>query len=314
MDNKMNKIKNLGTYIVRIANIKKQRAEQYIDYLLNEDHDNHIGRTEILNTIGEKDPFVINNKLKLLKNKASHKKKGGRPLKVSDKSLTFNIPKDYDCSDEQLIEIQMEMFKHIRKLYIEKNIPIELVDFFTNIHNQKNKHINLVIPYLDQNGKIIPFIKSNDLFLQQVAKHFTKVVDDVLGTNIMDYMTELDQMAKSDEIMANIDTMTLSEIQELKKKHKDNKLVKRTLDYMFRILSGIEKNEDVQKHINNLEKTISKVGKDKKLTKEEFEDFKRALQKSGLMGQLSPEGREKVLNAAPSEALAKKKEINKDIK
>jgi len=298
MSDKINRIKNLGTYIVRIANIEKQRVEQYIDYLLNGDHDNHINKTEILNTIGDKDPFVINNKLKILKNKDSHKKKGGRPLKVSDKSLTFNIPKDYDCSEQQLIDIQMKMFEHIKKLYSDKNINVEAIDFFSNIHNQDNQHINMCIPYLDQNGKTIPFIKSNDLFLQAIAKHFTKVVDDTLGTNIMDYMTELDQMSRSEEIMENMDSLELSEIQELKVKHKDNKLVKRTLDYVYKIMNGVENNNDIQKHIDNLLKTVDKVKVDKKITTEEYNDLAAAMRNAGLLKFLDKIGKDKILKAA----------------
>lgn len=293
---KPNKINYLGTYIVRIENINVQRAEQYIEYLLNGDHNNHIDRTEIVNTIGVKDKYVVNNKMKILRNKQNKVGKGGKPLKVSDKSLTFNIPKDYECSEGDLITIQNLLFDFIKLMYKENNVEVEEVDFFTNIHNQENQHINFAIPYLDQKGKTIPFIKSNEHFHKQLAKRFTMVVDNVLGTNIKTYMTELDQMSKSEEIMDNLPNLELSEIQELKVKHKDNKLVKRTLDYVYKIINGVDNN----KHIDNLLKTVDKItNSEKKLNKEEYEDLERALRQGGLLKHLSQEGRQTILNRKP---------------
>lgn len=290
---KPNKINYLGTYIVRIENINVQRAEQYIEYLLNGDHDNHIDRTEIVNTIGEKDRYVVNNKLKILKNKENKRGKGGKPLKVSDKSLTFNIPKDYECSERDLIDIQTQLFNLIKNMYRENGVNVEEVDFFTNIHNQENKHINFAIPYLDQDGRSIPFIKSNRHFHKQLAKQFTWIVDNTLGTNIKTYMTEVDQMSKADEIMDNMATLELSEIEELKVKYKDNKLVKRALDYVYKIMNSTNNNKNIQRLLN----TVEKIGNNGKLNEEEYEEFKKVMRKNGLLNALTEADRKKIKNS-----------------
>jgi len=106
-------------------------------------------------------------------------------------------------------------------------------------------------------------------------------------------MTELDQMAESDKIMDNLADLTLSEIQELKEKHKDNKMVKRTLDYAYKTMNNIDNN----KHIDNLINTAKKAVTDKKISQTELEDLSKVLRNAGLLKHLTPDGKQKLLNA-----------------
>jgi len=290
----MNKINRLGTYVVRIENIKKNRTGEMIDYLLNGDHENHLDKSVILSSNNDRGKFVINNLEKVDKNTKRKKGKGGKPLSVSDKSLTFNIPKDYEASQDEVIEIQKRLYDHIRILYKENKINVKDIDFFTNIHYQENKHINFILPYLDQSGASIPFIKSTNHFLKPISKVFTQIVDSVLGTNIKTYKTELEKLEEFNEIEnLDIEVLTLEEVQELKESVKDNKLLKRGYDYYYKILNGGNELKTIDRLIN----TTEKMKNDSKVSKEEYEEFIRHLRGLGLHTKLSEEGKNKVLNS-----------------
>jgi preprotein translocase subunit SecD len=291
----MNKINHLGTYVVRIDNIVKNRAEQYVNYLVNYEHKNHIKRTQILGG-QEREIFLHNNKQKIALNELNKIGKGGKPLKVSDKSLTFNIPKDYACSESKLYLIEEQMLTFIKNLYKEQGVNVSTVDFFSNIHNQENKHINMIIPYLDQEGKSIPFIKSNTHFLKVIANKFTEIVDSALNTNIKTYMTQLDQIEAAETFFDNIDQLSLFDISELKIKHKNNKLIKRTLDYIYRIIND---EKETKKTIKNLLGSVEKLKDNETLTLDEKEDLKTALSQAGLLQKLDSNAKQKLKTIRP---------------
>lgn len=301
------KICRLGTYVVRMKNVNvrgSKTAKFYINYLQNENHDNHEARTEIISNIGDGEKFLLLNDVKVYKNKQHRKKVNrGRPLKVTNKSLTFNIPVDYEVTHQNCIDIQLKMIEWVKDYYKRVgNYDLTDIEYFSNVHYQNNSHINLVIPYLGEDGKILPFIKTKKRFFNVLAKEFTKVTDNVLGTNIKTYMTGLEQLAKSEEIMANMDSLTLSELEELKVKHKDNKLVKRAVDYVYRFMNAVDANEEVQaKHIDNINKTLGKIAKqDKSVSAEEFADLEDVMRKGGLFTKLSEEGKEFLKSQKPN--------------
>ena len=182
-------IKNLGTYYCKIKNIEKKELKQYMNYLLNDDHNNHQDTEVLNNTMNSEEirKYLIRSDLKIKTNTDNYKK--GVKLKVSEKSLTLNIPPSYKPSKKDLITIQEEMLVFIKNMYLEGGFDIS-EDIFSNIHNQGNPHINCTLPYLDDNGKTIRLVKSRDFFFKKVAKHFTKIVDKTLNTNIKDYKTQ----------------------------------------------------------------------------------------------------------------------------
>ena len=93
-------------------------------------------------------------------------------------------------------------------------------------------------------------------------------------------------------------------IPQLKVKHQNNKLVKRTLDYVYKIINGTDKNQDIQKHIDNLKNTIVKIEKqEKKLTSEEYEDFVKALRDNKLLSLLSDEDKERIQDVKPTNTM-----------
>ena len=262
--------KYFNTYIVRIQNVEKEKVKQYINYLESETHSNHLDNTTISNNeIGGEYFLKINDK-KIEDNKINYPE--GRKLKHSNKSLTFNIPKDYKTTIEDLKTIKENVFKELLDLYEENDIEVYRNDFFCNIHNQENSHINFVIPSLDHSGKSIRFIKSQDKFYKNIAAKFTVIVDKQLNTNFKTYKEELyEDKGIVEETLESVlnDTLNLEELEKGKLRNKDNKLIKRLFTYMIRLKKKQDQDIEDNKTIENLKSTIKKVQEDGNITSEE---------------------------------------------
>ena len=281
----MSGLNNLKTYITKIENVEKGRVKILIDYLLNKEHGNHSGKTEILNTIIDKKEFWVHNALKIKTNKLRRKGKGGSPLKVSNKSLTFNIPPDYHTTEYEAIKIQIGLFDYIKEKYALNGHIMKDIDFFTNIHFQNNTHINFIIPYLNTNGETMRFIKPED-FIKDLAAEFTKITDNVLGTNIKNYRTEAQQLEEEEIVFDAIDfeNVTLKDIKKLKKKYKHNGLLTKVFSNIYRVM-----NTATEKSVKHLNKNIEKAVKGETLTLEEQEDLNNLLEGAGILKMLGVE-------------------------
>lgn len=280
----------MKNYVVIIKNVSKDRVRNYLNYLCNGEHQNHskrVDKTKILTLKGftKKEEFFESNKLKIEKNKElflKHQERlkkinpnlKGNELEISNKSLTFNIPKKYKFEDNQLEKITKLLIEDMKKTY--KNLGFNLVnnDFFVNVHKQNNTHINMIIPTLNDNGvvhnlttttkrgeeifeelekikdemfgldfsintylesgksedllyvedlkdhkkelrkkkkelkqelkkhhKVTRPINSKSLFFNKLGKQFTKIVDNVLGTNVNEYETKNEELEKENETL-----------------------------------------------------------------------------------------------------------------
>jgi hypothetical protein len=259
-------LSNLKTYITKIENIEKTRVNQYLDYLNNEEHSNHIGRTEIVGQMNDRQSFFDNNQKKIDRN--VEKTKRGVKLKYSNKSLTFNLPKDYETTEKDLKTIQNNLVDTLIGIYKENGVEVSKIDFYSNIHNQQNKHINFIIPYLDVNGKTIRFIKSKDNFYKRISNEFTKIVDNVLNTDIKQYITveqKFDKVKSDNEVLEQFEELlemdfdlefVINEIEQLIQ-HTDSKPIKNFLRYNLRLQNGILENN--KKKIEDNERRIEKV-------------------------------------------------------
>ena len=193
----------LKTYITKIEGMQKYEVAQYLKYLVNAKHGNHIGRTEILNN--SQDPriwFKLNSeKIRAnTRSKQKLKREGKRGyhnrLKESNKTLTFNIPISYNVSIEDMMLIQKDLETALIKRYKDAGHNVDPEDFFSNIHKQQNNHINFIIPGIDKETlKTIKIIKMKG-FRPFVAEDFTKIVDKRLGTNFVDYNKNAETLAK----------------------------------------------------------------------------------------------------------------------
>lgn len=181
---------SLKTYVVKVKNIHKEKFVRYIKYLNNESHKNHKKHnTKIFSKPSGN--FIQREKYKVEANTRKYIKikKGGRKLKISNKSFTFNIPNKYSVSVEQVKEIQKKLNKTIIDLYKSYNCSISELDLYNSIHYQQNPHIHYILPYLDTNGNTLRFIL-NKSFTTQLKVLFTDIVDTQLNKNINKYQTK----------------------------------------------------------------------------------------------------------------------------
>lgn len=274
---------NLETYITRIENIEKGKVEQYLDYLNNKDHSNHLERTEIISSSCDTRTFYKHNKKKIIQNRLN--KTRGVKLKHSNKSLTFNLPKQYESSVEQSKTIQKELMNTLIRIYKENGVEVSENDFYTNIHKQDNEHFNFIIPYLDNNGKTIRFIKSKDKFYKQISKEFTSIVDNTLGTNINQYKIDLEKLKIETKETKKELTITTEKLESVKDNLFDNerilkemtKIIESDLEDIKYILERLEilksrcQTKETKTLINYLIRTYKGVSEDnqKKIEKNE---------------------------------------------
>lgn len=181
---------SLKTYVVKVKNIHKEKLVRYIKYLNNESHRNHKKHnTQIFSKPSNN--FIQREKYKVEANTRKYIKikKGGRKLKISNKSFTFNIPNKYSVSAEQVKEIQKKLNEVIIDLYKSYNCSISELDLYSSIHYQQNSHIHYILPYLDTEGNTLRFTL-NKSFTTQLKVLFTDIVDEQLNKNISNYKTK----------------------------------------------------------------------------------------------------------------------------
>lgn len=280
----------LKTYITKIENINKYQVSKYLKYLLSNTHENHIGRTEIFNNSVDPKLFFMNNASKIRINNQLQKR--GRALKVSNKSLTFNIPKSYHVTKKDMIEIQSKLLNSILEYYKERNYNISGSEIFSNIHLQQNNHINFIIPILNHKTyKSMRFLKDRK-FHSDMAKTFTKIVDNHLGTYIGNYNIENETIAFIEE--EENKNYTLEELSILKDKYKGRKLIKRFYDYIYRIKAKELQQIEDSKTIDRLITTYTKILEDKDITQEEAKSLRKVLKGVELRKTLSKEQNSKL--------------------
>jgi FtsZ-binding cell division protein ZapB len=191
---------------------------------------------------------IKENEKKYLKNG-----KGGRKLKISNKSLTFNIPVGYSCSIQELKEINKTLTQEIIKLYKAYNFDIKENEIYNIIHYQDNPHIHALLPYLDKNGEVIRKIKSKN-FLNELKLIFNYSVDSVLGTDFKAYKSLQEEQREHNRVILYLEEL-LSYYKHLLS-IEDSKYYKNQVISIERILKDNPKeiSKEVQTIINNSEK------------------------------------------------------------
>lgn len=179
----------LKNYTVIVKNVNIDKRNTILKYLTNKDHKNHKNNTEIFEYSDVKIFEKITNQ-KLKKNEENYiiNKKGGKKLKVVNKSLTFNLPKDYKkiATPEKCQEIYNQVIKKIIREYKAFGVEITEKELYGVLHYQNNPHIHLILPYLDMKGNTIREIKPKS-FINRLKVIWSMSVDNVLNTAINDY-------------------------------------------------------------------------------------------------------------------------------
>ena len=184
----------LKNYTVIVKNVDKDKHKQLLRYLNNDTHKNHKKKQTEIYELSNAEQFekITNDKLK--KNEENYfnpnvgKHRGGRKLKVVNKSFTFNLPKSYKeiATVEKCKEIDSILKIEIIKIFKLLGIEIDATELYSVLHHQDNPHIHLIIPYLDKHGNTIRDIKPKG-FTSRLKVLFSQVVDKVLDTEIKQY-------------------------------------------------------------------------------------------------------------------------------
>jgi len=277
----------LKTYITTIERLKKYEVSDYLRYLLSDDHKNHFGRTEIIsNSQDPKDFFMLNaEKIRgSIRRRIERRRKKSRgwhnnPLSDSNRTLVFSLPVAYEgkTSKEQMISIQKALIEEIIVDYAKNGVKITEKDLFSNIHLQRNNHINFIIPGIDSDYKIIHHIRG-DSYRFKLAEKFTEIVDKTLGT-------DFNQYSKAEETLAIIDKETIKmendfysveELARLKDEKGINGYLKRLYGYYYRAAKRVEEADkiiteakDDAKLLKQIENTLTKAFNDESISKEE---------------------------------------------
>lgn len=166
---------------------KKQGLINYINYLRNNEHKNHIGKTEKILPIWEKD--FIDKTLKSIVEKEVQTKilgKGGSSFQSYRQSFCLSFPTNVNeniLTEEVLIKIYKSIIYDIFKKMDIPRTDENLKSVFGNVHFNNNVHINIVIPKVI-NNKTYDFSKKS--IMEMVKKSFD-VECDKIGLNKQDY-------------------------------------------------------------------------------------------------------------------------------
>jgi len=183
----------LKNYTVIVKNVKVKKTETLINYLNNNKHKNHTKKNTEIFELGNQKEFLDIEEKKLFKNEENYilNGKGGRRLKVINKSFTFNLPSSYKniTSVEQCKKIDEILKKQIIKIYSDFGVEISKDELYSVLHYQDNPHIHLILPYLNKKGETIRQIKPKG-FTSRLKVLFNQVVDKVLETDIKEYKNQ----------------------------------------------------------------------------------------------------------------------------
>ena len=278
LHNALEVMEMLKTYIGIIDTMKKYEVAQYLKYLISDTHKNHVGRTEILSNSQDYKNFFKLNSDKIrgnirMKQKMKKDKKRGwhTPTQNSNKSLTFNVPISYNASDNDLIHIQNELMAHFIELYKSKGFEVDEEDFFSNIHKQRNNHINFIIPGIDKKSNyFMKFVNAVE-FRPLLTEKFTEIVDKRLGTNIFEYNSGNETMAvmEHEEKRLREFDYSLEELEKLAAEKYQNKMLKNLYKMFVRLKKEEIEQKDNSKTLKRVENTLKKLEQGEKATKEE---------------------------------------------
>lgn len=181
----------------KVIKNKSRGLTNYVNYLKNNEHKNHKGKTEKILHILDND-FIINTKKKITTKEieTQQNKRGGSSFQSYRQSFCLSFPTDVKTdilTDEKLKQIAKKVIKEI---FIKMEIPLtdeNLHQIFCNVHFNENIHINIVLPKV-MNNKTYDFSKKGLIVL--VKKVFDLQVEG-LGISKNDYKPKTQNNSKT---------------------------------------------------------------------------------------------------------------------
>lgn len=167
---------------------KRQGLTNYINYLRNNEHKNHIGKTEKIIPIWDKDYFIEETFKSILEKEITTKMigKGGSSFQSYRQSFCLSFPTDVEQEILTKEVLTVIYKKVIEEIYKKMGIPRtdeNLKKVFGNVHFNNNVHINIVIPKVI-NNKTFDFSKKS--IMELVKKTFDNECMNI-GLNKKDY-------------------------------------------------------------------------------------------------------------------------------
>ena len=169
-------IKNWTVTTERVKN-KSKGLSEYTSYLVSSKHENH-KNTQILQIFNMDYNRFLNNTINETIEFDSKNKKGGRKVESYAQSFNFILPPPHKPTPEQWKKIGVDLVNTIHK---ELNIKADVNKFgkscFMNLHDQKNPHLNMLVPRIFNNERLADLDRKNVLaklklqFNQSVMKH-----------------------------------------------------------------------------------------------------------------------------------------------
>jgi len=258
----------LKNYVVKMENVEVGKQQKIVNYMVNEEHKNHTN-TQIFCDSSEEE-YKLNLLAKLHSSQMNYakNKKGGRPLKRIAKSLTFNIPKYFNCSDLELKNIDSIIKMKIIELLNKLGIDLQLSDLFSASHFQDNKHIHLIIPMIDNQGKNIRHFNSKS-FLTELKVIFTETVDNTLNTDIKEVKTLTPEEQAHNKTIKDLEALIIDYQYIINTENLTDKAIQFMNNSIIQIKRLLEHSDSIKEvaNLDKINKNIDKVNKSKAVNK-----------------------------------------------
>lgn len=263
------KTKPLKNYVVKVKNVSFESSQKFIGYLLSSNVKSH-EKTKILNFKNTDKNQIMSN---LIDIKSKNEKlyylngKGGKKLKNIFKSLTLNIPKDYEVNENDMLEIHKLFEYHLETFLKSKGIFIDLQNNVSVGHFQDNKHIHYLLNQLDKNGNNIRLFTEKK-FLNTLKVFFSMSVDKVLDTKIDNYKVEVlkDNKVKSKEKFTDMKEKVtyqnlLMDLESMYEEDRENSFLKNTIFSVNKHISNLRRNKNDTELKNKINDKLEKINK-----------------------------------------------------
>lgn len=260
-------------YVVRIKNVRVDRLRTILNYLTNDNHKNHTKHQTEISELSDRERYEKVANEKIVKNKVDYMKngKGGRPLSVFGKSLTFNVPPAFTMDEKTSEKVYEDLLEGIQEIY--RNLPpyskgddgetyeLDPEEIYSVFHNQNNAHWHIIVPYLSKEGKTLRGTKSK-VFLSSLKALWSEIIMKHFQISLEEYQPETEE-----EKIMSINRRYLNELKEYYleriSQHKGNptyeKNQMKVIERMLKLNDNELESSDSEKKFETLEKNFEKV-------------------------------------------------------
>ena len=253
-------------YVVRIKKVEVNKLNTLLNYLNSENHKNHTKKNTVITELSNRENFQKITSGKLWKNAESYIKngKGGQKLKRIGKSLTFNIPPQFEFNEEVAADLSRDISKGLKNLYNIYGYDLKEEEIYKVLHSQDNSHYHVITPYLDMEGKTLLYT-NHKKFLGELKLMWNEIMINTYGIDLEQYQPlsqEEQELNKNRRYLEELKEYYFSEF-DIEENYIKNQVLK--IDRLLRM-----SNEDLdqeEKKIKTIENSLAKVIENHKTNK-----------------------------------------------